>query len=273
MDFITLDEIKDFGLNTSKMEFAPTIPPHFHNHYEILYFIKGDAYYMVEGNNYALTEGDLLITNPRELHCPVFKSKNEYKRTVITIKPSFLSDFITEKYSPFYALDKRNLGSQNRIPCEIVKKYNLHEKIAMLEYYYKGNLRESEIMIKTYLIQLLVALNNIVLQENPLGKTSNIDIVLQYINRHLTDKLTLLSLEKEFHLSKYHIAHSFKEKTGLTIMEYITKKRLVLAKEMILDGVSLNEAAEKVGFSDYSNFYRSFKKAMGFSPKDLRKLV
>ena len=56
-------------------------------------------------------------------------------------------------------------------------------------------------------------------------------------------------------------------------MEYITKKRLVLAKELILEGISLYEAADRVGFSDYSNFYRSFKKTMGFSPKELRHLV
>ena len=110
-DFITIDDMKDFGLNHLSTEVAPTVPPHFHNHYEIMYFINGDAYYMVEGNNYELSEGDLLITNPRELHCPVFKSKKPYQRTIITLKPSLLSDFITESYSPFYSLDKRNLGS------------------------------------------------------------------------------------------------------------------------------------------------------------------
>ena len=273
MDFITLDQVEAFKLSTSYMKVAPTVPPHFHNHYEIMYFLEGDAYYMVEGNNYEMNEGDLIITNPRELHCPVFRSKKPYKRTILTLRPSFLSEFITDKYSPFYALDKRQLGSQNKISSETVKKYKIDEKFSEMEYYITSDKREAELMVKTNLVQLLVTLNNIVLQENPTGKTSNIDAVIQYINRNLTNKMMLSTLEDEFHLSKYHIAHSFKEKTGLTIMEYITKKRIVMAKEMILDGSSLNEAAERVGFSDYSNFYRSFKKVMGFSPKDLRKLV
>jgi AraC-like DNA-binding protein len=250
---------------------SPNVPPHFHNSYEILFFQKGDAVYMVEGKEYNLSDGDILITNPRELHCPVFKSDKEYTRSLIFLKPSFLSEFITKKYNPFSALEKRKIGTQNKIDTKIVKKYELNKKMDIIGSYYNSDLPEKDIMIKTYLLQFLVSLNKIVTTETKIGKSSSIDGIVQFLNDNLEQKISLEDLENKFHLTKYHISHIFKEKMGFTVLEYLTYKRIMLAKELILDNIPPTEVFEKVGFNDYSNFYRSFVKITGFSPKETKK--
>jgi len=266
----SLKKEENFEYNYSENQHSPNVPAHFHNCYEILFFKKGDAVYMVEGKNYELSEGDILITNPRELHCPVFKSDNTYKRSIIFLRPSFLSEFITEKYNPFSALERRKIGEQNKIPTDIVTRYELDKKMNIIGSYYNSDLPEREIMIKSYLMQFLVNLNKIVTTEARVTKRTSMDNIIQYINDNLTEKITLESLSNEFHRNKYHISHAFKEKTGFTVLEYITHKRITYAKELILSDIPLTEVAELSGFSDYSNFYRSFVKLTGFAPKSGR---
>jgi AraC-like DNA-binding protein len=225
---------------------------------------------MVEGKNYELSEGDILITNPRELHCPVFKSDYAYTRSIMFLKPAFLSEFITEKYNPFSALEKRKIGSQNKIDAPVVKKYELDKKMNIIGSYYNSSLPEKDAMIKACVLQFLVSLNRIVTtEETARQKPGSMDGIIQYINDNINAKITLESLSDKFHLSKYHISHLFKEKTGFAVLEYITHKRVTQAKELILENTPLGEVAETVGFSDYSNFYRAFVKVTGFPPNKM----
>lgn len=271
MEFYRSDGKIPFGYTYKESEIPQKINPHFHNYYEIMLFKKCDAYYMVEGNKYEIAEGDILFTNPRELHCPVFNSPQNYKRSILTFKQSYLSDFVTEKYNPFDALDKRKLGTKNKIPSELAKKYEIDKKINIIAEYYESEKPEKGLVIKTNLVQILICMNNLFMTEIKSVKSGNIDYVIEYINNNLTEKISLDELEKIFHLNKYHISHAFKEKTGFSILEYVNNKRIIMAKELILEGIPLNIVAEKVGFNDYSNFYRSFKKTLGYSPKNLKK--
>ena len=67
-----------------------------------------------------------------------------------------------------------------------------------------------------------------------------------------------------------NIAHLFKEKYGLPIHQYIIKKRLSLCKDALLNNEEITEICLLCGFSDYSSFYRAFKKEYGLSPKQYK---
>ena len=71
-------------------------------------------------------------------------------------------------------------------------------------------------------------------------------------------------------VSKYHIAHVFKAQIGLSIHQYILKKRLNLCKGSIASGTDITMACTQCGFDDYSSFYRAFKKEYGMSPKEFK---
>ena len=91
-----------------------------------------------------------------------------------------------------------------------------------------------------------------------------------FIEDHIDEDLSLDRLSGEFYVSKYHISHVFKENLGLSIHQYISKKRLSLIRQAIWGGMDITKAYQTWGFGDYSSFYRAFKKEYGISPKDFR---
>ncbi|MBO5008637.1 MAG: helix-turn-helix domain-containing protein [Clostridia bacterium] len=270
MNIYRADIESNFYYDNLKKITPPVVPMHLHNFYELLFFQEGDAVYKVEGNNYELSGGEILITNPRELHSPVFKSNQEYTRMMLSVKPGYLSEFLTHKYDPFAALKKRKLGTKNKIDANLVQKFELDKKMNTIGEYYNSDLPEKEVMIKSTLLQLLVNINNIVGVELSKTSSSNIDNIIYFINENLSSKITLDDLANEFYLNKYHIAHLFKEKMGMTFMQYITTKRITLSKELISKGIPLQQVSEMVGYNDYSNFYRTFVKMCGIPPNKLK---
>lgn len=94
--------------------------------------------------------------------------------------------------------------------------------------------------------------------------------ICDYINNHLEEDLSLEHLASFFYVSKYHISHVFKEHMGLSLHQYIIKKRLQACKNGILSGAALTSLYQQYGFHDYSSFYRAFKKEFGQSPREFR---
>ena len=94
--------------------------------------------------------------------------------------------------------------------------------------------------------------------------------LLIYIGEHLDEPLTMEQLARQFYVSKYHISHIFKDNFGLSVHQYIIKKRLAACREAIMSNVSISEVYLNYGFGDYSSFYRAFKKEYGISPKDFQ---
>ena len=91
--------------------------------------------------------------------------------------------------------------------------------------------------------------------------------VIKYINRHLSDDLSLKSLAERFYLSKTHLNRLFKQSTGTTVWDYIIVKRLFLARKLINAGESPSIVYTQCGFQDYTTFYRAYKQHFGVCPK------
>ncbi len=85
------------------------------------------------------------------------------------------------------------------------------------------------------------------------------------------DRGRLERLAGEFFVSKYHISHVFKDNLGVSLHQYILKKRLTAARDAILAGTDMSEASYSYGFRDYSSFYKAFRKEYGLSPSEYRR--
>lgn len=96
-----------------------------------------------------------------------------------------------------------------------------------------------------------------------------LDKVLAYIHENYRNQITLDELAAVCCFSKFHLCKKFKEKTRLSIINYILMVRIDKAKEMLIQNqYRVFEIAQMVGFSDTSYFNRIFKKMTGYTPKE-----
>ena len=126
------------------------------------------------------------------------------------------------------------------------------------------------IYLEALLAQISFACNNSVVLQSDTSSTVITDVIA-YINENIHQKLTLEMLSERFFISKTHLNRLFHKSIGTTFYDYLAHKRIVYAQQLFLSGVSASEAANKVGFGDYSSFYRAYKKITGHSPEEDRK--
>lgn len=263
---------KDFMYSYDKAD-PPQLRMHLHNYYEFLYFKSGDASYIVENSIYKMSPGDLFITRPDEIHTISFHSDAVYERHFIQISPEYLDNI---DYDLMYIINQKPAGETNRISADIVKSYGLEEYFSMIEQYVVNRMPESDTLVKTYVIQMLVKINSALreysetFQEAHLDNTRIIEIK-KYIDEHFAEDLNLEFLCSHFYMSKYHLCRIFKSYTGLTVKEYINTRRITEAKQLIFEGRNVTSVCYECGFRDYSNFYKTFKKFTDKAPRDFFK--
>ncbi len=131
-------------------------------------------------------------------------------------------------------------------------------------------------MITYFLIRLITKLKE-KKEEYPLedmsvpNKYKQIPYIVRYINNNLTSLLAISDIAERFDISESYLMHSFKNYIGITVNQYITHKRIILARKLISSGEQIINIPKKCGFLDYLAFYRTFSRIVGMSPKDYQK--
>lgn len=239
---------------------------HTHDTYEIYCFLEGEAHYSVEGVVYPLESGDIIILRKSESHYLIPNVSVPYRRIALNFDFCDIDDsYVSEKLLSVF--NDRPLGKYNRYANEL---FTDSDPI----YYLRKICNAKEDTEKTiYLLVLLEELyeksQNVKNGEcdNSLAH-DNSSKILKYINRHLTEDISLEKLCEIFYISKSQINRNFKKNNGSTLWEYVTVKRLHLAKEMLREGQRPTEIYLKCGFNDYVTFYKAYRKHFGVSPKN-----
>ena len=240
---------------------------HYHTFHKIIFLLAGRADYAVEGEHYHLQPGDFVLVGRGSIHRPEVAQGDFYDRVILYIAPGYLESLGKEDLSRCF------LEAQERF------RYVYHsgggDSIRRLLYELEQAGTEggfgSDILQRALFAQLLVAINRTVAQ----GATVDASVgdpkvvaVLQYLNAHLTENLSIDELAARFYISKYHLMRRFRSETGYTIHHYMTEKRLLLAQQMLSRRMPLWEAAENCGYQDYSTFSRAYKKQFGYAPSE-----
>lgn len=266
---MTKNEFEIFHYRDAKFE---GVPVHQHDFYEIYFFISGNVEYNVEGKSYHLKSGDILLINPLELHQPRIKPyQSAYERIVLWINKNYLFSLCSNKTSLTRCFDNTNPKHSNLIRLSQSQQSQLLSKLEDLLSESKEENYGSDLVCRAILTKILVELNRISIgtKSEEVIKTSSplISNVLEYINIHYCEKLSLSSVADEFFVSKYYLSHAFNSVVGTSLHRYITLKRLINAKQMLSSGIKPTTTAEACGFGDYAGFYRAFTAEYGITPK------
>ena len=242
---------------------------HIHEKCEIYFFISGCVEYLVEGSKYPLEDNSLMIMRPAESHKPRVTGRGRYERYAINFPVDFASTVDPEGRLT-KAFTDRALGQGNMFgPAEMdmgLVQTLLSQMCA------DGDDYSRRLTIKTHLLMLLDMISRAYSADAAAERDpkSVEERIVMYVNSHLSEDISVPLLAEHFYLSASQFSRIFKQATGASPWEYITKKRLTAAKELIRSGHSAQGASESCGFRDYSVFYRAYMKHFGCAPKQDR---
>lgn len=259
---------KEMRLQYASFSPPPSVELHLHNDYEIFFLLEGEINYHVNGNLYSVKPYDIMITNPREVHTPIFLSPKRYRRITLTFQPSFIAQYLSHDFNPLSLFEDRSLGTQNRISAQNVRALGLDKLIKEIIVALKKNDEGILTFSKISLMLLLFKLSKTLSLKNANKELdSRIAEIFNYIEKNIAGDLSYDAISREVYISRNYLGDFFQRNTGFSLGSYITKQRISYAKELLMRGTPSTLLPEKCGFSDYSNFYRSFKKETGYSPK------
>lgn len=262
-----------FGHNLDQGDALQPFSLHCHDCYEVYLFVSGEGYYVIEGNRYELRPLSLLVIRPGEVHCFRQTGQCDYERYVI----NFASDAIgSEGELPRTLLDpflQREMGKQNLYHISedgiLFRIFREFDEIARLRP--QTGPFEAGRLLGVMLANLARSM------AAPAGSPGEsetscrlINGVIQYINENLTRPLRLDEIASHFYVSKYHLSRMFKKLIGVSVIDYVIRKRIFLAERLLRSGSTTAEACAGAGFGDYTSFYRSFRRVTGFSPAQMK---
>lgn len=235
---------------------------HSHLNYEILYFVRGDVEYNIEGRIFPLKPHDLVFIQPKQFHCLHVLSPAPYER--------YVSNF-----------DAHVLPSETRDRLDALPPVvNIEENIfirtcfeKLCSYASRFSEADTRLMIRCAVREILLNL----IYEAPsirrdcVQRNHIIDRIISLTNKHPERDWNAETLSKELYLSKSYIQNVFSQYMDIGLKNYINTKKILYAQTLLLLGESPAYVCEACGFRDYSTFYRLFRKITGTTPTAITK--
>ena len=240
---------------------------HYHTFHKIIILLAGKAGYAIEGERYDLSPGDFVLVGRGSIHRPEVAEDDFYERMILYIDPAYLTSLSTED------CDLESCFRQAQTAFRYVYRDEGGSRVRQMFETLARTTREggygAALLERAQFLELMVEVNRVCRgghQVQAAAGDSKVVALLQYLNLHLTEELSIDQLAERFYISKYHMMRRFRQETGYSIHGYLTEKRLLLAQRLLAQGVSPSEAGEQAGYQDYSTFSRAYKKHFGRGP-------
>ena len=255
----------DFHLQLNHNETWSMSRLHFHDYYELFLPLTSPGNIFVSDQVYPLRRGTLYLIGENTLHRTI--ATGFHARYVLHVSRKTLSDLSTPQ-TDFMQLTR---DSFLRAAMTSEQMIEIIELFQALERNKNDGSFGSDIHQTIALLNLLLRAAPILTSATAGDAVHNKDFlrvapILDYIRNNLSEPLTLDQIASQFYISKHYLCRIFKSATGFSVMEYIIYSRVLRARQLLKEGVSVQQAGEMSGFSDNSHFIRTFGHLTGTSP-------
>ena len=238
---------------------------HFHDHYEFLLPLTSPGNIFVNDQVYPLERGTLYLIGENTLHRTM--ATGSHARYILHISRKTLSELSTPQ-TDFIQLTRDSFRRANLDSEQMTETIELFQA---LERNKTDGSFGSDIHQTVALLKLLLKISPMLNASTAGEAIRNKDFlrvapILDYIRDNLSEPLTLDQIAGKFFISKHYLCRIFKSATGFSVMEYIIYSRILRARQLLQEGVSVQQAGELSGFSDNSHFIRTFGHLTGTSP-------
>jgi AraC-like DNA-binding protein len=218
--------------------------------------LEGDVTIKLENKTYNLSKNQSIIIPPLQYHTIIVNSTDCYRRVTALFELSNIPSALQEKWLS----NNYNAIVSNTQQAEKLK--NICQSNSQSQF-----LPLAESIMIEILYDSIFSTNS--------DSQSNSDTFLQsainYIDKHIYEKIILGNIAKHMLCSKSTFCHVFGEKMGVSPKQYIIQKKLALANKLLKDGIPSTDIAIKLGYDNYSNFYRSYLRQYGITPTVYKK--
>ena len=250
---------------------------HYHNCYEIYYFLGNAATYFIGNKSYQVNKYDVIFVDKFTYHKTWYEEGEKVERFLIYISDEAFR-LIPEqdiRSKILIMFQKKKLSFPNRFNRTL-----LHE---LTEHIYPAFTQQSEPTTKLKalfsLLNLLLTMAEMVDKGSVLessakanSKEQRIARVVDYINSNYSEPITLDMLSERFYISKYYLCHSFREVTGSSIMSFVTEKRIIESEKLLrYSDLNVTQVSETVGFHAVNYFITLFRKKYHCTPTAFRR--
>lgn len=236
------------------------------NSYRLMMMTEGKATLKLRGEESVIEENDCLYLVPGERY-RILNTHGDFE--VLNIWFDYLRG--RAKVQSFNTVFDDEFDKKLSVDrCDIYEAHELLKSVAVKKNPRMRALAEnlnglrqsggicSEMQIKAGLFNLISQLVTSVKSSKDTGKS--VGEIIDYIQRHITEKITADELSERFHYHKNHIGKLIKNATGLTLKQYIIREKIAYAKQLMREtNLSMTEIASALSFYDYSHFCKYFK--------------
>ena len=242
--------------------------PESHRQFEVIYLVKGEVKYFIEGEEYLAKPGDLIFVPPNEIHSLQIDGKTSYERIVVLFDFNLIKNMLAVGE---VAVDDAVFKAPpyRIIPAETVKKSGLRGIMYSIAAQDAG--KGLPLRFFSLILSLIAELDKLLADRGnkpilPITKEPMIKRAIEYINDHLTEPISLDDIASELYVSKSTLCHRFSSCMNISINRYIAVKKVYFAADLIRNGMSAQEASLAVGYEHYTTFFYNYKQILGVSP-------
>ena len=267
-----------FGLFLQRHRIQKAEPEHRHEFVELVYISGGEGVHGIDGVEYAVRRGCLLLINYRQKH--YFRTNSEMEYCDILLDPEWISEKLIEPENAFELLTLSGFAEFAQVDTGQPLLTFRGDARSRLERLIDDMLSEQknrepgfETALKSQTNLLLCLVFRQMVGAPQLPGALGPDF-LRYLREHCAEKLSLEELSKSCFYNPSYLSRRFKEYFGLTITDFLSRSRLEKAEELLVStNLSTDEIAQSCGFSSKNAFYRQFKELRGMTPGDFRRQV
>lgn len=261
---------RDFELYYYSDSALTHVDDHAHNYWEFYLFLEGDVDMYIGGQPQTLVPGEIVVIPPETMHHAVIRpSGHPYRRFVFWISRDFTGELTEQSPDYLYLMQRATAGKEYFFPLQETAFHRIQTSVFSLLEEINSRRYGRAPRIRVLVEDLVLNMNRAVYESRHPTERPDRDPgeeIRSYIEEHLSEDLTIDRLARKFYVSSSYISHLFRDTLGISVHQYILKKRLSRCKDAILNGEDAGSACLSAGFGDYSSFYRAFVREYGQPP-------
>lgn len=254
------------------------LPDHLHDWYEVVFIYSGKGTFFIDQTFYDAVPGDVFMIPGNTIHRSFPDPEDPKTSTALFFNASLVHNPpLGDSFSYLRCFEQAKRRKAYKVSAGADEKRQI---VMLIEHIHIEETNKQPGYRQAILLQLQQILLLLGRTINPSDADQAVSTalpswmtgILTYIDEHPGSPLGLTQLAKQASVTPAHFSRAFKKLTGLNVTEYVTTKRIIRAKELLIEtDANISDIAERCGFESLPHFHRMFKKLTGMTPAHYKK--